>query len=353
MDIYTVVVSVTILILIVTATDVLTNRLVSPKNKREVVVVCTFIFIAAVCEYIGEKTNGNGREFIALHRIAKLIEFCAAPCISIAAANAYGKLVYKKIAVSILAAHAIFEIVAMLFGLVFTIDSNSIYHREHLYWIYVATFVVSIICGYICIIRGNKQYQARLGITNIMILIFLSFGIGIQIVYRGIAVDFMCVAMGVFFLYHYRENIINQIDVTTRLLNRRCYERALENIKAPAYVIIFDINKFKTINDTYGHAEGDSCLRAVANEIFAVYSKFGLCYRIGGDEFCVIMRRGLDKINSLNIKLGDTAALLRPRYGDKFGVSIGYALYDGSKDIDGIIKKADEMMYENKRNNIA
>ena len=80
------------------------------------------------------------------------------------------------------------------------------------------------------IIKGNKKFQARLGSVNILILVFLAFGIGVQMIYRDITIDFMCVSICSFFLYHYRGNVINQVDVTTRLLNRRCFKRNTENM---------------------------------------------------------------------------------------------------------------------------
>lgn len=44
-------------------------------------------------------------------------------------------------------------------------------------------------------------------------------------------------------------------------------------------VLIFDINKFKQLNDTYGHTEGDRALELVAQQIYKVYGKYGACYR--------------------------------------------------------------------------
>ncbi len=83
---------------------------------------------------------------------------------------------------------------------------------------------------------------------------------------------------------------------TTRLLNRRCIKRNTENMKSPACVLFFDVNNFKSINDTFGHSEGDNCLSAVASKIMSVYGRFGYCYRIGRDEFCVMIHKNLDAL---------------------------------------------------------
>ena len=50
-------------------------------------------------------------------------------------------------------------------------------------------------------------------------------------------------------------------------------------------LIVFDLDNFKYINDTYGHQAGDQCLKVIAECLKKAYSRYGNCYRIGGDEF--------------------------------------------------------------------
>lgn len=106
----------------------------------------------------------------------------------------------------------------------------------------------------------------------------------------------------------------------------------------------------KGINDTYGHAFGDEALTEVGKAISTVFSHVGYCYRIGGDEFCVIAQ------------ISDTAA---EKYLSEFlreltarrvknehlpHVSVGYACFNpvlGS--VEDAIKRADWMMYHYKR----
>lgn len=92
LDLYMVIVLLSCFVLIITAASVITNRLVTKKNKSEIVVLCLLIGIAILGEWIGVKTNGADASFILLHKIAKLVEFCVAPAISVGAAIAYGKV---------------------------------------------------------------------------------------------------------------------------------------------------------------------------------------------------------------------------------------------------------------------
>lgn len=144
-------------------------------------------------------------------------------------------------------------------------------------------------------------------------------------------------------------------DSLTHLYNRNCYEMdELELEKKTGILIVtFDLNDLKKCNDTLGHSEGDNYIKAAANMIETVFSEYGKCYRIGGDEFQVLIEKGR------TCPIEELIAQLRreeERYnsnGAKFPLYIakGYALYDAEEDgnIKNAINRADEMMYVNKR----
>ena len=120
-------------------------------------------------------------------------------------------------------------------------------------------------------------------------------------------------------------------------------------MKSLSYILILDIDNFKTINDTFGHSEGDKCLISVADRIRTIYGKYGFCYRIGGDEYGVIVYKNLDRLESLNEKFQKAVDELRGQYSDLFGVSAGFAYYDKTLEINRVLKDADEMMYNHKK----
>lgn len=79
-------------------------------------------------------------------------------------------------------------------------------------------------------------------------------------------------------------------DQLTGLHNRRWFmENTPEQMQAGQTLLILDIDRFKLINDTYGHAVGDRCLAAAAAHLRATIRKSDLCARIGGEEFAVLL----------------------------------------------------------------
>lgn len=159
LDLYTTIVFLSSFVLIITAAGVITNRLVSKKNKSEIVVLCLLIGIAILGEWIGVETNGADASFILLHKIAKLVEFCVAPAIGVMAAVVYGLVKKKKTIAIVLISHAAFEILALFNNWVFRVDSKNVYHREKLYWIYIVTFALSVVYCFVCIKQGNKKWN--------------------------------------------------------------------------------------------------------------------------------------------------------------------------------------------------
>ena len=117
-------------------------------------------------------------------------------------------------------------------------------------------------------------------------------------------------------------------------------------------IVLFDVNKFKSINDNYGHKQGDVVLQQVASNIRYVLGNMGYIDRIGGDEFAMILKPGqLEKMNYPLI-----VELLEQRM-DKVrqkenpilpSVSMGYAVYREGMDKTEVMSLADRNMYIHK-----
>lgn len=85
---------------------------------------------------------------------------------------------------------------------------------------------------------------------------------------------------------------LSKTDTLTGLLNRRAFNQFFEDTAENASLAIFDVDRFKQINDHYGHAVGDHVIQTIAH---CIGDTFGSCHsvaRIGGEEFAVIIRGG-------------------------------------------------------------
>jgi diguanylate cyclase (GGDEF)-like protein/PAS domain S-box-containing protein len=148
-------------------------------------------------------------------------------------------------------------------------------------------------------------------------------------------------------------------DVLTGLYNRLKFNEEMEReisrskrYKLPLALIMFDIDHFKNINDTYGHQIGDDVLKEVSNLVSKIIRNSDILARWGGEEFMILCPH----TNNQDMKI--LAERLRRKieeypfsHGDKVTISIGASIYSHSKDnADELLKRVDKALYEAKKN---
>lgn len=113
------------------------------------------------------------------------------------------------------------------------------------------------------------------------------------------------------------------------------------------YIIACDLDNFKTINDTWGHAEGDRALVLIAEALTSIAAQYDASvFRIGGDEFVIIIDI------TEQVLIDGFAAKLKKQLEDidfrddfEIRMSVGTALYDGATPVTELIECADENLY--------
>ncbi len=149
-------------------------------------------------------------------------------------------------------------------------------------------------------------------------------------------------------------------DGLTALYNRKAFDVKLSNSLAglsaggsPFVLILFDVNDFKSINDSFGHVAGDKVLQKVAQILTETFRKGDFIARFGGDEFAAVIeemdeqmarervsafRKNLEKRRFTSYKKGDIHV----------GVSAGIAVATGKDTPEAVLNRADKAMYEDK-----
>lgn len=86
-----------------------------------------------------------------------------------------------------------------------------------------------------------------------------------------------------------RFEMLSRTDMLSGLINRRAFLDAFEQVRGPVALILFDIDRFKSINDTLGHKAGDDVIVKVAECLTSVSSDSVVVARIGGEEFAALL----------------------------------------------------------------
>ncbi len=181
-----------------------------------------------------------------------------------------------------------------------------------------------------------------------------------QVAHFGINAVLPCLSLSTLLIYMSVLNRQQSIDDLTKLNNRGQLDNYMDRIFVeeepdnPIYFLLIDINRFKAVNDTYGHLAGDHALRIVAESLKQVFqNKNCFLSRYGGDEFAVLLEDTCEEsvrscCKEVNTVLAERVASENLAF--QLSVSIGYALYgeNGINSIDKLIKAADAFMYKDK-----
>ena len=138
------------------------------------------------------------------------------------------------------------------------------------------------------------------------------------------------------------------------LKNRRAYSEKVEQLSkkmpVPCTVVMADINGLKEANDTLGHEAGDELIIGSAECLRKSFDGIDTIYRIGGDEFTVIMERSEIEAKKCLERMEKYCGDWKGRLVRGISISCGTASTDDYSDLNSLLKAADQKMYEFKSN---
>lgn len=150
-------------------------------------------------------------------------------------------------------------------------------------------------------------------------------------------------------------------DPLTGLMNRRGFEKFFEMEQARirrghspgALLILIDLDRFKPINDTYGHLAGDACLKVAAEKLLQGTRMLDGAARFGGDEFAILLtqlepEKALPHLEKIRQLLEDTPVEWQGKTLH-FGASVGAAVLTAKSDFEQAYHGADKNLYVDKK----
>ena len=347
---YTAVAAMIVFSMAVMLISVRSNIGLEKKRRQASAILFGLIIIGVLCEWSGNLLNGRDAAWIPLHILVKMLELSLAPFIGLMCGRSFSDSKWEKPIFYILCVNVVLEIISAFSGIIYYVDACNVYHHGPLYGIYLVSYVLGIAYFIGRGISISKQFQGNYGLSILLVVVLVAVCIITQMLNSAIKIDWLAISTGAIMLYKFYGDMLLQIDGLTGLMNHWGYEHTIRNISGKAALLFFDVDKFKSINDTYGHAVGDTCLERVAECLRKAYGNYGMCFRYGGDEFCVIMTKSLKSVDK--VTEGFYKELQRLRQMEEWmpDVSYGYVLYDPKvDDRKEAIDRADQMMYRHKK----
>ena len=143
-------------------------------------------------------------------------------------------------------------------------------------------------------------------------------------------------------------------DELTECLNRHAYEADIQklDLNSEWVYISLDLNGLKQTNDKMGHSAGDELICAASSCMKFAFASYGKIYRIGGDEFVVLLNQSVSDLQHILKVFDSTISNWHGKYSNSISVSYGI-VQSSEQEFDSILsvsKLADERMYKNKSN---
>lgn len=335
--------------------------------KVSTVIVLQLFFEASTCVI-------NRRPLPVLIPISYVLHMCLftiAPILSLYGYILINNLICRKKEVSIkhnkalkipVVINTIFTLLSYQYHFIFYIDEHNVYHRGDFFVLFSVITYLYIMLGLILIIRKRKMVVDNEFIPLLLFIIFPIVGGTLQTIFYGPLLMWSSTAFSLILIYVLLQQRMVHLDELTGIWSRKSFNyyincRIKDRRKEDIGIIYCDIDRFKSINDKFGHMEGDQALKATTRIIKSVIHKGDIVVRMGGDEFIIICENELsENIEQISYQLEEAFKKYNQNSGKgyKLECSYGAGVFHLSEyeeyEIDQFLHHIDSLMYENKRN---
>ncbi|MCK7488014.1 MAG: diguanylate cyclase [Bacillus subtilis] len=201
---------------------------------------------------------------------------------------------YRLILWTPIALNAIMAILSPIFGWFFVVSPDNVYARGPLFYINVIIIYSYLFVAFGDLLANRNNFRKSSFWPMLLFVIPPAVGGLIQVLFYGLLLVWPMVTISVLMVFVFVQFERANTDYLTGLFNRREYEgyvAGLERRKKKLALLcglILDLDRFKSINDLFGHDIGDLALKAVADVLRTSFRQNDFLARLGGDEFVAL-----------------------------------------------------------------
>lgn len=242
-------------------------------------------------------------------------------------------------------------------GFIFSISAQNVYRRGNLVALtYLAVFVDYAISLGMAVAAVRHNNHVRFFPVPYFVIPCL-IGTVVQSLFYGLSAGWFCVSLAFLFvqLHLYNENAF--VDDLSGLYNRKYYDCVIGKLaasrrKSVICGIMLDVNRFKDINDRFGHSVGDDAIRNLGRILSEITTETDIAFRHAGDEF-IIISTGADQqaVQQLLELVQHKVEAFNASGGKPYQLSLamGYTIWDEERfDPDTFLHRMDVQMYRAK-----
>lgn len=325
------------------------NVLINKKRKIYFIISFSLVAICSFLELGGKAINAFNQINNDLYAALKSIEYCLVPIMAFfIGIMFYDKGILRWFQASLAGINVVIVIFNVFFKFLYNFNDDGVYSHGSFYWVYLVVYILSTL---FCLIQGFRmmhQYDFKNWYQLMLAAVCLVAAIIIQSII-DVPLDFFALSICSLLIYVFITEVSGQTDSITGLYSRKTFDVRFSELENNSVVAIIDIDLFKDCNDKYGHRFGDEVLKVLGEEVFKIFHKYGMCFRIGGDEFAIIMTKNIEKCSELFETLDKEIEKISATNKKIPSISYGYAKYNArALSPEETFNIADECLYKRK-----
>ncbi len=257
-------------------------------------------------------------------------------------------------------ANIILSILSYQNNIFFTINEENVYARGKYFQVETVISYGYLLASIVLVILNRKKFRREEVLALVLYVAIPSF-IGVfQILFYGLSLLWISSAIAILIVFISLQSRSALVDYLTGVYNRHHLENyvtwRIKNSRRQNYImgIMIDIDRFKNINDQYGHIAGDNALEETANILSKSIKKKDFLARYAGDEFVIVLESP-DKnyVHKVLANLEENLRVYNEQSRNQFHMSFSYGFYvfspEDNFDFKHFIDMIDQKMYQNKR----
>ncbi len=242
-------------------------------------------------------------------------------------------------------------------GIIFSVDAQNVYVRGKLVILsYVFLFCCFIITLILAILAVKRNGHIRFFPVHYFVIPAL-LGTIAQGLFYGLSIGWLCTSVALLFVQLHLANQNAYEDELSGLYNRKYFGWMVEKFTGSLRnrfigAIMIDIDRFKSINDEFGHSVGDDVIRSIGWILSNVSTANTIAFRVGGDEFIVLHIDGNEAdIEQVSVEINEQIAEFNKTFEKPYlpSVSMGVSTcHTNNTSLDFFFHQLDQLMYEEK-----
>lgn len=283
------------------------STVISRHQKHQFCVSCFIIFIICIMEVLTIILNGSPVRFKFFHIMANFFGFSLTPLLFLTLGKALlpnpqkHKTINPLIYVWFL--YNLWFVISLITKRgysVFFVDEMNNYSRAKGFFVYIISYALGLLYFLIQNIFLSTQYLQNSNKILFLNFIFILSGTTIQVLFPKIQITWTTVIISMFVYFIYLDTLYQQLDSQTYLKNQNSFYKSLNTLKNDTVLIIIDIEHFSKLKMNYSREKIDNIILEISIIFRKFYRKYGQCYRIGSEEFCVVVKDTSLDFDNLN-----------------------------------------------------